>query len=302
MSTEMPWATSTPRRTEPERDTRRSGVAFGRGALFCVLALWAVTQLFPIVWMFVSSLKTEEDFVNRPFSLPGEVNVVQNYTYTWTGGPTKGVVLSEYTLNSVVVAIPSLLIMTLVSTLAAYALARLPFRGRKIVLSFFIALIAVPVHAVIISVYRLMVDLHLTNTYQGLILVYVAFGIPFSVTILQAYFRSFQQEMIDAARIDGCSDLGAFWRVVFPVSLGAISTVIIVNFIVIWNEFLFAFVLNSTNHKTLTVGLMGYRGQYWSDQVYMITSLCIATIPALLFYFMFQRNIIKGATLGAVKG
>jgi multiple sugar transport system permease protein len=158
------------------------------------------------------------------------------------------------------------------------------------------------VHAVIISVYRLMVSLHLTNTYYGLISVYVAFGIPFSVVILQAYFRSFQQEMIDAARIDGCSDLGAFWRVVFPVSLGAISTVIIVNFIVVWNEFLFALVFTMESAKTLPVITSEFIGVFEISWSQLAAAAVTTSIPILVFILIFQKRLISGLTQGAIKG
>jgi len=266
--------------------------------MFTLLIIWAILQLYPIIWMLLSSLKTEPDFMINPFGLPSKLTF-ENYLGAWSG--LYGVIgVAEYMKNSLIVVIPSIIILTFVSTIAAYAIAKFDFFGRKVLLSFFIALLAIPVHSVIISVYRLMVNFHLLNSYLGLILLYIAFNIPFSVIILQAYFRSFKQELIDASKIDGCSDFSSFFRIVFPISRGAIASVTIVNFIVIWNEFLFAFVINPSL-KTLTVGILGYKTEYLVHWTLMFAGLTITAIPAILFYFVFQRNIIKGMTLGAVK-
>ncbi|MCX6089271.1 MAG: carbohydrate ABC transporter permease [Candidatus Atribacteria bacterium] len=258
-------------------------------------------QLYPVIWMYLSALKSPADYFSRPFGLPGRW-AFENFKLAWEGEARSGsIILKNYMINSLIVCIPSLCILTLVSSIAAYSLAKFEFFGRDFLQSFFIALLAIPVHSVIISVYRLMMSLHLLNTYLALILVNVTFCIPFSVILLVSYFRSFPSEIIEAALIVGCTHLKVFSHIVVPISRGAISSVAIVNFIIIWNEFLFAFVLNPRT-KTLTVGVLGYKGAYTTNWTLMLAGLSIATIPSILFYFIFQKNIIKGMTIGAIKG
>jgi len=283
----------------------RTGRVAAKTVLYALLLLWAFIQVYPIFWMFMTGFKTEGEFELNPLSLPGKL-FVQNWVYAWQGGIAGSIAeRSQYTIpvffmNSAIVAAPSLVAIVIVTTLAAYAIARYKFVGKRLAFAFFIAMLAVPMNSVVISVFIFYAKMHLLNNYLGLIFIHVAFNVSFAVVILVAYFRSFPQELVDAATIDGCSDLGVLRRIVVPIAKGTLSSVAIVDFIIIWNELLFANVLNP-KLPTLTVGALRWEGQHRTYWTPMIAALALATIPTIVFYLVFHRNIIKGITTGSIK-
>jgi ABC-type glycerol-3-phosphate transport system permease component len=271
-----------------------------KAALYAFLIGWAVVQLFPILFMFLQSLKTNDEIVRDLWGLPATPHL-ENYAVAWSGGKL-GVPIGRYFFNSVVVTSGTLLLLMITGALAGYALARFRFPGEWLAHRSLIWALAVPVHALLIPVFQFMGTLNLRNSYVGLIGVYTAFWLPFTILVMRAYFVSFPHEIEEAARIDGCSDLGTFFRVVLPVSRGALASLSIVNIVGIWSELLFAFVLmNKENSKTLTVGMLAFKGQYSVEWSTVFAGLSIASIPTLLFFLIFQRQITKGMTMGAVR-
>jgi raffinose/stachyose/melibiose transport system permease protein len=271
---------------------------------YVFLSIWAALQVWPIVWMFYSSFKDQADiFANRwlpPF--PPLTFHPENWEVAWSGG-FEGITVGRYLANSVVVTSVSLTITVLVAVTAGYSLARLNIKGARTMFYFFLTLIAIPPPAIVIPLYVLLRDWGMVNQYVGLILPYVAYNVPFSVVIARAFFVSFPSELEESARIDGCGVAGSFWRIVLPLSRNLLATLAVVSFPAIWNELLFAYVVMSNNEmKTLGPGLMGYVGQYYTRYDYMFAGLSIAIIPLIVFYLLFQGQIVKGVTAGAVKG
>ena len=295
----------------------RKGRFFFNIVIYLFLIIWGVVTLYPLLWMFMTSFKTESDFVLHPLALPEQI-VFENWVVAWQGASvvsasesTENVdpsaarinfesTIPAFMLNSSIVTFPSLLILAVVTSLAAYSIAHYRFPLRKLFFAFFVAVLAVPVNSVLVSVFLFYASLGLLNSYVGVICIYIAFNISFAVIILTAYFKGFPTELTDAAVIDGCSDLGVFSRIVAPLSKGAISSVAIVNFILIWNELLFANVL-IPKLPTLPVGAMRFRQQWGTTWTPMLAGLCIALLPTLIFYLIFHRNLIKGITAGAIK-
>lgn len=272
-----------------------------RATVILLLLIWATNQLLPLLWMYTNAFKKDIDVLRSPL-MPVWPPQFSNFPEAWFG-ETTGVTLNIYFRNSAIIVTSSLLILIAVATLAGYAFGRFNFAGRRFLFLFLIALIAVPMHAIIVPLYHELRAFGLINTFLGLILVYVATHLPFSILILQAYFSTFPSELEDAALIDGCSRFGSFWRVVVPVSKGAISTVAIVNFIGLWNEILLALIVLWENDvRTISVGLLGYMAQFGETRWGLIfAGLTIVTVPIISFYLVFHRNVIKGATLGSVK-
>lgn len=267
-----------------------------------VLILWTLNQLLPLLWLFSTSLKTDLDIIRDPLGLPAWPLSLQNYTDAWYGADT-GVTLNAYFLNTVIVVFAGLVLLVALATLAGYAFGRFDFMGRKLLYMSLIALIAVPFHALIIPLYQELKAFGLINNLLGLVLLNVTAALPFSILMMQAYFTTFPRDLEDAAMIDGCTRLGTFWRVVVPIAKGAISTVGIVNFVGMWNEVLLAVVVLWADEKrTLAVGLLGYAGQFGQTRWGLIfAGLSIAVIPLIIFYVIFQNNIMKGATLGSYR-
>ena len=283
----------------------REGRFFFNIVIYLFLIIWGVVTLYPLLWMFMTSFKTESDFQRRPLALPEQI-VFENWVFAWrgpsgvAGGNLDQSTIPEFMLNSSIVTFPSLLILAVVTSLAAYSIAHYRFRLRKLFFAFFIAVLSVPVNSVLVSVFLFYARLGWLNSRIGVICIYIAFNISFAVIILTPYFKGFPTELTDAAIIDGCNDLGVFGRIVAPLSKGAISSVAIVNFIVVWNELLFANVL-IPKLPTLPVGAMRFRQQWGTTWTPMLAGLCIAVIPTVIFYLIFHRNLIKGITAGAIK-
>ena len=272
---------------------------FGNSIIQLILIFWGIFQLFPFIWLIYSSFKPSAEIKRHILSLPKYL-YLDNYNFSLFS--SKGILFGTYYKNSLIIVIAVLLISTLISLFAAYAIAKIKFPGKNILLVIIIAMMGVPVHVVILPLYYYIAKLGLLSNYFGLILPYVAFNSPLAVVLLQAYFRGFPDEIIEAAKIDGCSNQRLFISIVVPISFGAISTVIILNFINIWNEFLISLVIMRNNEaKTLPVGLLGFKGVYDIDWGPMLAGLIIALLPVLLWYLIFHKNIIKGIVAGSIK-
>ena len=268
--------------------------------LLAVLIFWAAIELFPILFMFFNSVKTNAEIMRQPFGFPAAPRFM-NYVEAWRGGKL-GVPIARYFLNSLFVTAGTLVMLMFTGSLAGYALARYKFPLATLASASLIWALAIPIHATLIPVFHFLGSLGLRNNYFGLIGVYTAFWLPFTITIMVAYFESFPRELEEAGRIDGCTDFGAFWHIVLPVSRGALASIAIINVVGIWSELLFAYVLmNKPEVRTLPVGIVSFRGQYEVAWNLIFAGLAIASIPTLIFFLVFQRQITKGMTMGAIK-
>ena len=187
-------------------------------------------------------------------------------------------------------------------SMAAHALARYRFPGNRIVLFAIFSSLIFPPQIVMISLFQILVDYGLFNTQTGLILVYVSLQLPLTIYILESFFSRLPQDLFDAAKIDGYSNFEIYFRVTLPVGLAAISTTVILNFIHIWNEFLFAVVLIADDSKrTLPLGIQKFYGDRLDDTGMVATGVMISVIPVIIIYILFSERMIKGMTAGAVK-
>ncbi len=267
------------------------------GRLLRTIALIVVllVVLAPLIFTLFGSLKSRVDVLTKPWALPLPP-VWENYATA-----LKGRILL-YMLNSLIVTTVSVLAILLIGSLGAYALARLPFKGRTVILLTLLSGLLIPVHAVLIPLYEITSRLHLMNTYFGLIGPYIAFGLPLTVLLLRTYFLAVPRELEDAARIDGASELQICFRIFVPLSRPAIATVAIFQAAWIWNEFPFALVLiDKAARKTLAVGLMSFQGEYAADWSTMLAGVVLAITPVLFAYFMLQEHIVRGLTAGALR-
>lgn len=264
------------------------------------LLLWVIVQMYPILWLFMSSFKPSNLVRARIFDLPKSF-YFENYNFARFN--EEGITILIYLKNSAIVTGVSLVILMMTSVLAAYGIAKLKVPGKNILIIILLSLIGVPVHALMIPIFYFFVRLDMINSYWSLILPYIAFNIPFAVVVLQTFFRQFPNELIEAARIDGSGNLRTFLTVVMPLSAGPIASVCVVSFLAIWNEFLFSLVMMRNNAvKTLPVGLMGFKGRYVVEWGPMMAALVIAIIPTIIFYIIFNKSLLKGISAGAIKG
>lgn len=267
--------------------------------LYLALIAWAASTFFTFAWLLSSSLKTNQELFQGLWSLPKHLTL-DNYRKAW------GVVhMKDYFLNSVKVVSATLVLVLLASSPAAYVLARIPFRGSYFLLLAFIAGMAIPMQVQMVPTFFLLRRMHLVNTHAGLILIYAAGSLPFSVFLLTSFFKTLPSELEDAAAIDGASEFGVFWRIMLPLASPGIITVGIFNFVWLWNEYIWALVLlQKGKGLTLPVGLYALRTsmQYSADWVALFAGVIIVVLPSFLVFIFFSRRIISGLTVGALKG
>ena len=262
-----------------------------------VALFWTAATALPILWMFMSSFKTQSDILLNRWGLP-RVWTLENFTSVWTGNLkdaayTSAVPLSRYFLNSVIVVTFALVLTLAAAVPAAYTLARISFRGRGVVLVAVVLMIAIPVQALIIPIWKVENGLGITDTYPGLILPYVGTAMPYAVLLLAAYFRSFPAELEDAGKIDGLSAFGLLRKVVVPMSKGPIAAITVLLAYGFWNDFLFALVLMPTGSmETLPVGVVQFtQNTYGAPLNLIMAALTIITVPILLLYILVQKQI-----------
>jgi len=280
------------------RGHRRPGN--GRLLAAILLCIGAVFQLYPLFWMLMSALKPEGEITLYPLALPSSLHP-ENFSDAWAGGRSQAPI-ARYFVNSLIVTSLAVPILLFAAAMAGYGLARFRAIGSRVYYGGLLVLVAIPAHAFLLPLFFLMGDLGLRNNYLGLVLVYAALGLPFSAVLLRSFFRSFPREVVEAALVDGCSQFGAFWRIVLPVARGALAAVAINNIIWMWNELLFALVLmNRVEMKTLPLGISTFRSEYTVDWRLTYAALVIASLPPLILFLLLQRHVTKGMTLGAVK-
>ncbi|MDT8307428.1 MAG: carbohydrate ABC transporter permease [Anaerolineae bacterium] len=262
-----------------------------------VLLIYAAIALFPIILIIMNSFKSRRAIFGEPFALPGAE------TFDLVGYETVFARASfqTYFLNSIVVTGASLILILIVGSMAAYALAEYPFRGNGL-MGLYLALgIMIPIRLGTVGLLEMMVDLRLVNTVTALILVYIAQGLPLTIFILSQYMRQVPQEMKDAARIDGASEY-RIYLLVLPLVRPALGAIGIFTMIPIWNDLWFPLVLApSSRTATITLGVQQFLGQFVSDWNAVLASLTLAMVPILLFYILFSRQMIRSITAGAIK-
>src|SRR5436309_668291 len=263
-----------------------------------LLVLLLVWTLVPFYWMIVTSLKPDREIYGFEATLYPHQPTLAGYARVFTTTP-----FLKYVRNSAIIAGPNPLASLVFGCLGAYALARLRFPGRALVARGLVFTYLVPPSLLFIPLFAVMSTLRLTDSHEGLILAYLGFTVPFCTWLLMGYFRSVPLELEEAALVDGCSRMGSLLRVILPMSLPALAVVAFFSFTQAWNEFLYAQVfVNSVEVRTVTTGLTLFIVEdvfFWGP---MMGAAFLATIPPVAIYLVFQRWVVKGLTLGAVKG
>ena len=256
----------------------------------------AFVFFFPMVWMVMSSFKTNSAIFSAPFALPASIDL-SRWTEAWTVGN-----LGQYALNSAIVTIASVALILLLGAAAAFALSRYRFTGRTLVLSLFALGLILPLQSYFIAQSTMFVRLGITDTRVALILPYTAMGLSLAVYLLKVYLDALPEELFDAARIDGASDRQVFMSLALPLLRPGLATVGIFSALAAWNEFLLALLyIQDDSLKTIPTGLLAFSTRYVTDYSLLFSALSIVTIPMILIYVVFNRHIVEGITAGSVK-
>ena len=265
--------------------------------MYIFLIILAFIYLAPLAWMLLVSLKDNAEIFTSPFALPQNPQW-GNYTFAWTAG-----YLGKATLNSAIVCITALILSLVIGSMAAFAIARLRWKYAKLMMTYFLIGMMVPIHCVLIPLFKTFSSIHLYNNLLGLIIPYVTFSLPITIYIMEGFFENMPQEIFEAACIDGCSIYKCFTSVAVPLSKTGLFVTGLMSFVANWNELLLAMVFISDDlKKTLPVSLSKFVGPYNTNYVQMFAAIIIAIIPTIVVYCCFSNQIVDGLTAGAVKG
>lgn len=276
---------------------KRSG-KLGGGISYGILLLWALINLFPVYWMFTFSLKNNEEIFGENVAGLPKHWLWSNYSTALNTGE-----MGRYFVNSVIVAVATIVITLVVALMATYAMSRLVWRGRKMMNKFFMLGLTIPIHASIVPIYVTLSRLHMLNTYWALIIPYSAFSLSMGILICTGFMSELPYELDEAACIDGCGVWGIFFRIIVPLMKPAVATIGIYTFLQCWNELMFANIfISSSTYKTLPVGVQALSGQYLTEWGPIGAALVMATFPTLFVYIFLSKRIQESFIAGAIKG
>ena len=268
-----------------------------KSLLSIILIIYAVSIFFPILLMLLTSLKGNREIFTNPYGLPHIFNL-DNYI--------KLIKISNYLVyfkNSIIVAVTSIFLILIISSLASFVIAKYRFIGDRFLYFYFIAGLIIPIKLGTIGILKTMITLHLFDNIASLVIVNVAMGIPFGVFVLTDFIRMIPEELSNSARIDGCSEPKIFYKIIVPLIRPALAAVAIINFIPIWNDFWFPLILiRSDNMKTIPLATALLYGQYETNFGLIFAVLSMASLPVIIFYLILSRQFIKGLAAGALKG
>jgi raffinose/stachyose/melibiose transport system permease protein len=267
---------------------------------YIVLVVVAAVVLIPIFFTVLGGFKTNGQLVSDPVSLPSPW-VFSNYVDVVFGA--NALVFWRELVNSMIIAAVAVSLTVTLASLAAFTFARMVFPGREAMYTLFTLGLLFPSAVAILPLYILVRGIGLEDNLLGVALPQAAFGLPLTIIILRPFFKSIPVELEDAAKIDGCTTFGFFWRILLPLARPALATVSVLAIVNTWNAFMLPLIiLGGADQWTLPLGVMNFSGQYVSDQARILAFTVVAIVPAVIFYFVAERQIVSGLTAGSVKG
>jgi multiple sugar transport system permease protein/raffinose/stachyose/melibiose transport system permease protein len=261
------------------------------------LLIWALISVLPLVYMLSASLQSNQEIYQSVHLIPQHLNW-DNYIQAWQQAD-----FGTYFGNSVFYTVTIVAGTLVISTLSAYAFARLEFPGKNLAYYLFLIFLIIPIPGVFIPLYVLLVNLHLVDTRLGYILPMINSSLPVAIFILRSFFEDVPKDLEEAAQIDGAGTFRIYWSIAIPLAMPAIATITIFTALGAWNEFLLALIVFSKQSlMPLQVGLQTFQGTYFSQYALMMAATAITTVPIVILYFCMQKYIIKGIMAGALKG
>ena len=268
----------------------------GQVALQIPMILMALSILFPLYFMVANSLKTRSAFAHSALDLPAHPTLAKY------ADAINSADLGRFFVNSAIISVVSVAIATACAALAAYAFAKMTFPGSEAIFRIMLPTMAVPSIVLLVPQFKLMTHLDLINSRWSVIILYIGIMLPMSLYLFRNFFRTFPDELLDAAAIDGLGSLRTLLRVVLPASRAVIFTAVIINFVFAWNELVLALVfLQNEQQRTLMVGVTVFSGLYSLDVPELMAGMTIATAPVVLIYLIGQRHLMRGLLGGIGK-
>lgn len=262
-----------------------------------ILLIMVIICIYPIVWMFFGSMKDKAEFYTNIWGLPKQIHL-DNYIAAW-----KNADLGRRFINSLIVTLGSMCIMIPVTSCAAYAVARLNFKGKNLIYMYLLLGIMIPAGVLGIPTFTVAMKMGLLNSHFGLMLIYAAQNIAMGMFIMRVFFISLPRELEEAAMIDGCSRFGCFVRIIVPLARAGVATQVIFNGLTIWNDYFMANIMITKDElRTLPLSIANFVGKHSTNYPELFAMLTMATIPVIIVFVLSQKSFIEGVAAGAVKG
>lgn len=262
-----------------------------------VMLMFTISCIFPLIWIGYSSLKTQSEFANNILKLPQSLQI-DNYAEA-----IKLTNMLQLSLNSLRVSIISVLLIVLISFVTGYLVARINFKGKQVMMFYYLFGLLVPIHALLVPVYLLFKQTGLADQWYTLIIPYVAFNLSLPILLVSSYIVGIPREMEEAAAVDGLSFNRTMFKIIMPMSVPVLTTVGILQFFACWNEFSFALVLLKDEAlRTVPLGMSYFKSQHSTNYPQLMAGMVLSMLPVTVIYFIFSSKIIAGVMAGAVKG
>lgn len=269
------------------------------GLIYLFLGFWSLLVIFPMLWVIASSLKTDQEIFMSPWQMPAQP-MLENFARAW-GKANIGL----YFANSLLVILPSIFFTLLFSAMAGYVLARYTFPGNRVIFYGFLGGMLFPVMLALVPLFFLLQSFTIIDTRFGLVLVYIAYSLPFTVFFMTGFLKTLPTEILEAATIDGANHLQLFFLIVIPLAQNGLVSMGIFNFLGMWNQYILPLVLLTSSGKyMLSQGLafLAHQQRYQSDWSGLFAAIVIVMLPTLIVYVIFQNQIQRGLTVGGLKG
>lgn len=264
---------------------------------YIALGLFTILCLYPLVWLFLSSFKTNSELYFNPWGLPESFSLA-NYVQAITEGH-----ILQYFGNSVIIAVSAVLVSVILSSMVSYAVTRMQWKLSKLTLRIFMLGMMIPVYAMVVPLFSMFNKMGLLNTHLAVIIPHIAISFPMAIFIMTGFMGSLPKELEEAAVMDGCNIYQIFFKIIMPISKSSIVTVAVVTFINVWNDLLLPQIfLTDASKMTLPVGLTEFQGRYATNYVAEIAAVIITIIPSIIVYIWLHKHIMEGMVAGAVKG
>lgn len=264
---------------------------------YLLLGIFSLICLYPLLWLALSSFKTNSELYENPWGLPEKFGL-DNYIQAINEGH-----ILQYFFNSVIIAVTAVAIAVFLSCMVSYAIARMKWKLSKFMMNVFLMGMMIPVYAMVVPLFSMFNKMQILNTYWAVIIPHIAIAFPMAIFIMSGFLRSLPGELEEAAVMDGCNIYQIFLRIIMPIAKSSIVTVAVVTFINIWNDLLFPQIfLTDASKMTLPVGLTEFQGQYATNYVVMIAAVVITVVPSIIVYMGLHKHIMEGMVAGAVKG
>ncbi len=267
-----------------------------RTAMYLVLITFFFISIIPVIWIWSSAFKTHKEIFANPIGLPHNF-YVQNIIDAWYTGH-----MNIYFKNSIIMSIPTILLVLTIASLSAYALAKLPLMGKGLISFYILIGMIIPFQGIIIPLYQVIKNLHLLNTRLAVIFTETSWQFGFATFMLAAFFREMPDDLLAAARIDGCNSFQVFRKIIIPLSKPAILSLATISFTWIWNDFILSllFIYND-NLRPLPLGLMFFRGKYEANYALIAAGVTICSLPVIFVYILLQRHFVEGVVSSSLK-